>query len=162
MMPTGHCRQVRLAEARPGRPSRRRPSSCGIQHLSESFAQPLRFSDVASSNVRIRDKENVALKERASDELFNGFAIFRTSETIPHAKDLVEPRASFSQDILEIGLEIAIVDDRYQHPGIVVDQRCAEVVQGANFTLPICRLGVNLRYALAEQFCSAGGKLTEE
>jgi len=35
------------------------------------------------------------------------------SETLEHAKDLVKPRASFSQDILEIGLEIAIVDDRY-------------------------------------------------
>ena len=36
----------------------------------------------------------------------NGFSIFRASETIPHAeKDLVEPRAGFSQDILDIRLE---------------------------------------------------------
>src|SRR5215467_9440477 len=91
----------------------RRPSRRRIEQLADRLAHPLRFSDVASSDVRISDIENVALKERPSDELFNGFAIFRTSETIPHAKDLVEPRASFSQDILEIGLEIAIVDDRY-------------------------------------------------
>src|SRR5262249_19140152 len=140
----------------------RRPSRRRIEQLADRFAHPLRFSEVASSEVRIGDKETVALKVGVSDELFNGFAIFRAFETIPHAKDLVEPRASFSQDILEIGLEVAVVDDRYQHPGIVVDQRRAEVVQGANSTLPICRLGLNLRYALAEQFGSAGGKLTDE
>src|SRR5215831_18973427 len=88
-------------------------SRCGVKQLADRLAQPLHFGDVVSSDVRIGDIENVALKERASDELFNGFAIFRTSETIPHAKDLVEPRASFSQNVLEIGLEIAFVDDRY-------------------------------------------------
>src|SRR5262249_6748220 len=91
----------------------RRPSRRSIHHLSDRFAQPLHFSDVASSDIRVGDIENVALKVSASDELFNGFAIFHTSETLKHAKDLVEPRASFSQDILEIGLEIAIVDECY-------------------------------------------------
>src|SRR5262249_39592354 len=124
--------------------------------------QTLHLRHVAGCDVRIGDIENVTLKVSVGDELFNGFAVFRTSETLKGAKDLVEPRASFSQDILEIGLEIAIVDERYQHPGIVVDQRRAEVVHGANRDFPRCRLGVDLRQALAEQFCSVGGNFADE
>src|SRR5215831_666755 len=140
----------------------RRSSSCGVKKFADRSGHALHLRHVPGRHVRIGDIENVALKVSVSDELFNGFAIFHTSEAFEHAKDLVEPRASFSQDILEIGLEIAIVDERYQHPGIVVDQRRAEVVHSANSRLPIICLGLDLRYALAEQFCSAGANFADE
>src|SRR5215471_9348720 len=125
--------------------SRRTPSSRGIKQFADGSLQTLHLRHVAGCDIRIGDIEKVALKVSVSDELFNGFTIFHPSETLKPAKDLIEPRASFTQEILKIGLEIAIVDDRYQHPGIVVDQRRAEVDHSANSVFPRCRLGLNLR-----------------
>src|SRR5262249_20831758 len=74
------------------------------------------------------------------------------SETFPDAeKDLVEPGACFSQEVLDIRFEIAVVDDRDQDPGIIVDQRPPEFLNGADPRLPVAGLGLDLRQALAKQ-----------
>src|SRR5262249_1347773 len=106
-------------------------------------------------------KEHVAFKSGGED-LLNRFAVLGTPEAVPHpVKDLVEPGARLPQDVLDVWLEVAIVDDGKEDAGIVVEERYPEVVQRADTGLPVGGLRLDLRQAFAEQFCPTGSDLAD-
>src|SRR5262249_12408347 len=139
----------------------RRPSRRSIEQLADGSAQALHLRHVPDRDIRVANKEEVALKSKA-EEFLDRFAVLRTLEPVPHPeKDLVEPRRRFPQNVLDVRLEVAIENDGKKDAGIVVDERYPKVVNRADTRFPVARLSLDLWQALAEQFCSAGGNLAD-
>src|SRR5262245_17475139 len=150
---------------RPGFDAALRPrvlvSACSVQQLIHRLVHALHLGDVPNRDVRIADKEDVRF-EGGSEDISNRLSILRASETIPHAEEnLVEPGARFPEDIFDVGLEVAVVHDGEQYPGVVVEKRHTEVVEGADPRLPVGSLRLSLRQTFAEQFCASGGNLAD-
>src|SRR5262249_27176396 len=137
------------------------PLRRGIQQLGDGSAQSLHLCHAADRDIRVADKEHVAFKSGAED-LLNRFAVLGTPEAVPHpVKDLVEPGTRLPQDVLDVWLEVAIVDDGKEDAGIVIEERYPEVVHRADTRFPVGSLCLDLRTAFAEQFRPARSNLAD-
>ena len=75
--------------------------------------------------------------------------------------ECVEPWMCLRRDIDEIGLEVAVIDDRQHVARIVVEKKATEILDSADAALPIGRFSLELRQSFAEELGSAGRDVTD-
>src|SRR5262249_3220451 len=133
----------------------------GIQQLFKCIRHTQGFLNVSASILRICGIEELRFNRGIEDKLHKSRA-FHSLVTFPDAaKDLIEPRGSLPNEILDVRLEFTIEDDGEQNPGVVVEKEDPEVVWRADSFFPIRRLGLELPQAFAEDAGTVRGHFAD-
>src|SRR5262252_4297064 len=136
-------------------------SLSGIQQLFKRVRHTKGFLNVSAGGVRICGIEEVRLNHGIEDKLDKS-RVPQSLVALPDAsKDLIEPRGNLSNEVRDVRFEITIKDDGEQNPGVVIEKEDPEVVYRADSVFPICRLGLELRQAFAEDAGTVRGHFAD-
>src|SRR6202043_4147983 len=135
--------------------------TCGVQQLVHRTAYPHRLLNVPACGVRECSVEEFGVDFGVVDELQNA-SIFHALISLPDvAKDLIEPGSHFFDQVLDVGLKVAIEDDGEQNTGVIVKQEDAKIVHRSDAVFPVGAFALELRQALAEDLVSSRRNLAD-